>query len=159
MRWPISSDLRLHAILPTWSAGRFAKGEVGGRESVHSSTAKFICCCCSITKWCPTLCDSMNCSMPGFAVLHSLPKLLKLMFLESMMPSNHVILCCPLLLMHSTCPSIRVFSSESAVHIRWPKYWSFSFSTSPSNGYSGLISFKMDWFDLLAVQGTPQNLL
>ena len=75
------------------------------------------------------------------------------------MPSNHVILCCPLLLFPSIFPSIRVFSSESVLHIRWPKYWSFSFSISPSNEYSGLISFRMDWFDLLAVQGTLKNIL
>ena len=80
--------------------------------------------------------------------------LTKLMFIESVMPSNHLILCCPLLLLTSIFPSIRVFSSESALHIRWPKYWSFSFSICPSNEYSGLISSRIDWFDLLAVQGT-----
>ena len=88
--------------------------------------------------------------------------LLKLRSIESVMPSNHLILCCPLLLPPSIFPSIRVFSNESVLHIRWPKYWSFSFSVSPSNEYSGLISFRMDWLDLLAVQGrlksspTPQ---
>ena len=85
--------------------------------------------------------------------------LLKLMFLESVMPSNHLILCHPLLLLPSIFPSIRVFSSELALHIRWPKYWSFSFSISASNEYSGLISFRIDWFDLLAVQGTLKSLL
>src|SRR5574341_1258073 len=85
--------------------------------------------------------------------------LLKLMSIESMMPSNHLILCCPLLLMVSIFPSIRVFSNESALHIRWPKHWNFSFSISPSNEYSGLISFRMDWLDLLAVQGTLKSLL
>ena len=75
------------------------------------------------------------------------------------MPSNHLILCHPLLLLPSIFPSIRVFSNESAVHIRWPKYWSFSFSINPSNEYSGLISFRMDWLDLLAVQGTLKSLL
>ena len=75
------------------------------------------------------------------------------------MPSNHLILCCPLLLLPSIFPSIRVFSSESAVHIRWPKYWSFSFSISPFNEHSGLISFRMDWLDLLGVQGTLKSLL
>ena len=80
--------------------------------------------------------------------------LLKLIFIESVMPSNHLILCCPLLLLPSIFPSIRVFSSESVLGIRWPKYWSFSFNISPSNEYSGLISFRMDWLDLLAVQGT-----
>ena len=85
--------------------------------------------------------------------------LLKLMIFESMMPSNHLILCCPLLLLPSVFPSIKVFSNESVLHIRWPKYWSFSFSISPSNDYSGRISFRMDWFDLLAVQGTLKSLL
>ena len=79
--------------------------------------------------------------------------LLKLMSIESVMPSNHLILCCSLLLLPSVFPSIRVFSSESALRIRWPKYWSFSFSISPSNEYSGLISFRIDWLDLLALQG------
>ena len=81
------------------------------------------------------------------------------MSIESLMPSSHLILCCPLLLLPSIFPSIRVFSNESVFHIRWPKYWSFSFSISPSNEYSGLISFRMDWLDLLAVQGTLKSLL
>ena len=90
--------------------------------------------------------------------------LLKLMSIESVMPSNHLILCSPLLLLPSTFPSIRVFSKESVLHIwlkvlEWPKYWSFSFSISPSNEYSGLIPFRMDWLDLLAVQGTLKSLL
>ena len=84
---------------------------------------------------------------------------LKLMSIESVMPSNHLIVCHPLLLPPSVFPSIRVFSNESALHIWWPNYWSFSFSISPSNGYSGLISFRMDWFYLLAVQGTLKSLL
>ena len=85
--------------------------------------------------------------------------LLKLMSIESVMPSNHLILCCPLLLLPSIFPSIRVFSNESALCIRWPKYYSFSFNISPSNEYSGLISFRMDWLDLLAVEGTLKSLL
>ena len=85
--------------------------------------------------------------------------LLKLMYTELAMPSNHLILCCPLLLPPSIFPSIRVFSNESALRIRWPKYWSFSFSISASNEHSGLISFRMDWMDLLAVQGTLKSLL
>ena len=85
--------------------------------------------------------------------------LLKLMSINSVMPSNHLILCCPLLLLPSIFPSIRVFSNESALHIKWPKYWSFSFNLSPSNEHSGLISFRMDWLDLLAVQGTLKSLL
>ena len=85
--------------------------------------------------------------------------LLKLMSVELVMPSNHIILCCPFLLPPSIFPSIRVFSKESALHIRWPKYWSFSFNISPSNEHSGLISFRMDWLDLLVVQGTRKSLL
>ena len=85
--------------------------------------------------------------------------LLKLMSIKSVMPSNHLILCHPLFLLPSIFPSIRVFSNESVLHIRWPKYWSFSFSISPSNEYSGLISFRIDWFDLLALQGTLKSLL
>ena len=85
--------------------------------------------------------------------------LLNLMSIESVMPSNHLILCCPLFLLPSICPSIRGFSNESVLHIRWPKNWGFSFSLSPSNEYSGLISFRIDWLDLLAVQGTLKSLL
>ena len=85
--------------------------------------------------------------------------LVKLMSIESMMPSNHLILCHPLLLLPSVFPSIRIFSNKSALHIRWPNYWNFSFSISPSNEYSGLISFRMDWFDLLAVQRILKSLL
>ena len=96
----------------------------------------------------------MNCSTPGFPVLHHLPE-----FSQLMIPSNHLILCNPLLLLPSIFPSIRIFSGESAHRIRWPKYWSFSCSISPSNEYSGLISFRIDWFDLLAVQGTLKSLL
>ena len=90
---------------------------------------------------------------------HQLPEFIKLMSIESVMPSNHLILCRPLFLLPSIFPSIRVFSNESALHIRWPKYWSFSFNISLSNEYSGLISFRMDWLDLLAVQGTLESLL
>ena len=98
----------------------------------------------------------MNCSMPGFAVLHCL----KLMSIELVTPSNHLNHPChPFLFMPSIFPSIRVFSNELALHIRWPKYWSFSFSISPSNEYSGLISLRIDWFYLLAVQGPLKSLL
>ena len=92
----------------------------------------------------------------SFTISQSLPKL---MSIESVMPSNHLILCRPLLLLPSIFPIIRVFSNESALHIRWPKYYNFSFSINPSNEYSGLIFFRMDWLDLLAVQGTLKNLL
>ena len=115
--------------------------------------------CCSVAQSCPTLCDPMDCSMPGLPVHPNSWSLPKLMSIESVMPSNHLILHYPLLLMPSIFPNIRVFSNESALRVRWPKYWSFSFSTSPSNKYSGLISFRMDWLDLLAVQGTLKSLL
>ena len=101
----------------------------------------------------------MNRSTPGLSVHHQLPDSPKPMSIESMMPSNHLILCCPLLLLPSIFPSIRVFSNESALCIRWPKYWSFSLNISPSNEHSGLISFRMDQLDLLAVQGPLKSLL
>ena len=101
----------------------------------------------------------MDCSTPGFPVHHQTWSLLKLMSIESVMPSNHLILCRPLLLQPSIFPSIRAFSNESVLHIRWPKYWSFSCSISPSNEHPGLISFRMDWLDLLAVQGPLKSLL
>ena len=103
----------------------------------------------------------MDCSAPGFLVLHYLLEFCwnSCPLSQWWMPSNHLILYCPLLLLPSVFPSIRVFSNESVIHIRWPKFWSFSFSISPSNEYSGLISFRIDWFDLLAVQGTLKSLL
>ena len=97
--------------------------------------------------------------MPGFPILHHLLSLLKFRCIESVMLSNHLILCCSLLLLPSIFPSIRGFSNELAHRIRWPKYWSFSFSISLFNEYSGLISFRIDWFDLFAVQGTVKSLL
>ena len=103
------------------------------------------------TPWTPARQASLS-----FTISHSL---LKPMSSQSVIPSSHLILCRPLLLLPSIVPSIRVFSSESALHIRWPKYWSFSFSISPSNEYPGLISLRMDWLDLLAVQGTLKSLL
>ena len=115
--------------------------------------------CCSVAQSCLTLCDPMDCSTAGFSVLHHFPELAQTHIHASMMPSNHRILCHPLFLLPSVFLSIRVFSNESAVCVRWPKYWSFSFSISPSNEYSGLISFRMDWLDLLAVQGTLRSLL
>ena len=115
-------------------------------------------CCYSVFKSYLTLCNPMDCSMPGFPVLRYLLDLLKFMSIESMMLANHLILCRPLFLLPSVFPSIRVFSNELALCIRWPKYWSFSFSISPSNEYSGLISFRIDWFDL-AVQGTLKSFL
>ena len=111
----------------------------------------------SVAKLCPTLCNTMDYSTPGSSVLLYSQSLLKFMSTELVMLSNHLILCWPLLLLPSIFPRIRVFSNVLALHIRWPKYWNFSIS--PSNEYSGLISFRIDWFDLLAVQGTFKSLL
>ena len=116
-------------------------------------------CCCSVAESCQTLCNSMDCSMPDLPTFTVPRSLLKLMSIESVMPSNHLVLCRPLLLLSSNFPSIRVFSNESALCIRWPKNWSISFSVSPSSEHSELISFRMDWLDLLAVQGTLKRLL
>ena len=103
------------------------------------------------------LCQLLPPQLVSFPFLHQLPELAQPMSIESVMPSNHLILCRPLLLLPSIFPSIRVFSSELVLPIRWPKDWSFSFSISPSNEYSGLISFKIDWFDILVVQGTLKS--
>ena len=113
----------------------------------------------SVTQLCLTLCDPMDCSTPGLPVHHHLPELTQThvhRVSDAIQPSH---LCRPLLLQPSIFPSIRVFSNESVLHIRWPKHWSFSFSISPSNDYSGLISFRIDWLDLLAAQGTLKSLL
>ena len=113
----------------------------------------------SVAQSCLTLCNPKDCNTPGFPVYHRSRNLPKLMSIISVMPSNHLILCHPLLLLPSVFSSIRVFSSESALCIRWLKYWNFSLSISPSNEYSGLISFRTDYFDFLAVQGTLKSLL
>ena len=101
----------------------------------------------------------MNHSTPALPVHHQLPEFTKLMSINSVMPSSHLILCRPLLLLPPIPPSIRVFSNESTLHMRWLKYWSFSFTISPSNKHPALISFRMDWLDLLAVQGNSKSLL
>ena len=116
-----------------------------------SSVQSLSCVLLFATPWTATRQDSLT--------ITNSRSLLNLMSIKSVMPSNHLILCCALLLLPSTFPSIRVFSNESVLRIGWPKYWSFSFSISPSNEYSGLISFRMDWLDLLAVQGTLKGLL
>ena len=114
-------------------------------------------CCCSVTKLCLILCNPIDCSTPGFPVLHYLPEFVKTLSIELVMPSNHLIFCCSFLLLPSIFPSIRVFSNNLALPIRGPKYWSFSIS--PSSEYSGLISFRIDWLDLPAVEGTLKSLL
>ena len=113
----------------------------------------------SVAQSCLNLCDPMDCSTPGFPVHHQLLKLAQIHVLASVMPSNHLILCHPFLLPPSIFPSIRVFSNESALRMMWPKYWSFSFSISPPNECSGLISFRIGWLDLLEVQRTFKSLL
>ena len=113
----------------------------------------------SVAQSCPTLCDPMNRSMPGLPVHRHSRNPPKPMSIVSVMPSNHLTLCHPLLLLPSIFPSITVFSNESALRIRWPKYWSFSFSIRPSNEHPGLISYRMDWLDLLAVQGILKSFL
>ena len=113
----------------------------------------------SFTQSCLTLATPWTAAHQASLSITNLQSLLKLISIESVMPSNHLILCCPLLLLPSIFPSIGVFSNELALHIMWPKYWNFSFSISLSNEYSGLISFRMDWLDLLAVQGTLKSLI
>ena len=113
--------------------------------------------CCSVSKACPTLCNSMDCSMSGSLSFTISQRLLKHMSVKSVRPSNHLNLCHPLLLLTSIFPRIKVFSNELALCIQWPKYWSFSIS--PCNEYSGLNSFRIDWFDLLGVQATLKSLL
>ena len=117
---------------------------------INRGSVQFI----SVTQPCLTLCDPMKCSTPGLPIHHNLPEFTQLMSIESVMPFSHLILCCPLLLLTTIPPSIRVFSSGSTLPMRWPKYCSFSFGIIPSKEIPGLISFRMDWLDLLAVQGT-----
>ena len=122
-----------------------------GRRSRSLKTCRLLLrrrfCCCSVSKSCPSLSDSWTAARQAPLSSTNSRSLLKFMSIESVMPYNRHILCCPLLV-PSIFPNIRVFSDEWALHIRWPKYWSFSFSISPSNEYSGLISFRIDWFDL-----------
>ena len=132
---------RAKTIRSSRSKNNFFPPSVQSSHSVVSS---------SVTPWTAAHQASLSISNPRNS--------LKLMSIELVMPSNHLILCCPLLLLPSIFPSIRSFSNESVLHIRWPKYWSFSFNISPSNEYSGLISFRVDWLDLLAVQGTLKSL-
>ena len=116
-------------------------------------------CCCSASQSCLTLCDPMDCSTPGFPVLHQLPEFAQTHVHrvgDAIQPSHPL---SPLLLLPSIFPSIRIFSDESAPRIRWSKYWSFSFNIRPSNEYSGLISFRMDWFDFLQSKGLSKSLL
>ena len=129
------------------------KRRLKGKISNSFSSVQFV------AQSCLTLCDPMNAARQASLSITNSQSLLKLMSIGLVMPSNHLILCCPLLLLPPIPPSIRVFSNESTLLMRWPKYWSFSFSISPSNEYPGLLSFRMDWLDFLAVQGTLRSLL
>ena len=151
-----TQELNLHLLcLLHWQVRSLPLVHLG--KQVMQMTLPKVVAYFSVVKSCMTLCDPMDCSMPQSSAISW--SLLKLTSTGSVMPSNHLILCHPLLLLPSFFPSIRVFSNESVLCIRWPKYWSFSFSISPSSEYSGLISFRMDWLDLLAVQGTLKKLL
>ena len=137
---------------------RFHSGDPGSTPDRGTKIPQTVFSSVQSTQLCPTLCDLMDHCTPASLSITNSQSLLKLISIESVMPSKHLILCC-LLLPPSIVPSIRVVSSESVLCIRWPKYWSFSFSISPSNEYSGLISFRIDWLYLLAVQGTLKSLL
>ena len=128
------------------------------RTNIWICGLQTFCCCCSVAKLCPTLCGPWTAAHQSSLSFTISQSLLKLMSIEAVMPSSHPILCHPLLLLPSIFFSIWIFSSELALRIRWPRYWSYSFSISPSNEYSGLISFRIDWFDLLAVLGTVKSL-
>ena len=153
--FPESNFVDLNLVKKIFFSCQFLINSNVNKWSFKNYTVQFI----SVAQLCPTLCDSMNCSMPGSLSITNSWSSPKPMSIESVMPSNYLILCHPLLFLPSIFPSIRVFSNESALRIRWPKYWSFSFSISPFNEYLGLISFRMDWLDLLAVQGTLKSLL
>ena len=157
-QWPTRSIAWLWFwIFPMFSFFTFsaAYGTPVSTPFVCFSSVQF----CSVAQSGPTLCNPMECSMLGFLVHHSFWGLLKLMYIELVMPSNYFILCHPLLLLPSIFPSIMVFSNVPVLHIKRQKDWSFSFSISSSNEYSELISFRIDWLDLLAVQGTLKSLL
>ena len=138
-----------------WTSPRAQYVKFESRKGLKRYSVQFS----SVAQSCPTLCDPMDCSTPSFPDHHQLPELAQAHVHQiSDIPSNHLILCRPLLLLPSIFLNIRVFSNESGLHIRWPKYWSFSFSISPSNEQSGLISFRIAWLNLLAVQGTLKSL-
>ena len=143
----------------TWRAAVHGVTESDTTERLHFTSLHYPSVhFSSVTQSCLTLCDPVNCSTPGVPVTNSRSSH-KLTSIESVMRSSHLILCHSLLLLPSVFPSIRVFSNESALHIRWPKYWSFIFSISPSNEHSGQISLRMDWLNLLAVQEILKSLL
>ena len=161
-RWPFHW-IRLIRIETIWGSATNVSGE-GGKDEEHKASAlRPISISFSSVLFSRSVvsnsCDLWTAARQASLSITNSQSLLKLMFIESVMPASHLILSRPLLLLPSTFPSIRVFSNESALRIRWPKYWSFSFNISPSNEHPGLISFGMDWLDLLAVQGTLKSLL
>ena len=150
MRW-------VHGVAKSWTQlSDFHCFTFIAYYKIQSKVSCVIQCCFSVAKSCPTLCRPMDCSMLGSSVLHYLPEFAQIhVHWVGGAMSNHLILCCPLILLPSFFPSIRIFSKGLAVYIRWPKYWNFS----PSNECSGLISLRIDWYDLLAIQGTFESLL
>ena len=158
--FPFPGDLSNPEIEPVSLAleGRFFTTEPS-EEPYILDMFQFVSVSLFQSLMCPTLCNPMDCHMPVSLSITNSQSLLKLMSTESVMPSNHLIFCHPLLLPPSIFPRIRVFSKESVLWIRMPKYWGFNFSISPSNEHPGLISFRMDWLDLLIVQGTLRSLL
>ena len=158
--WSSTNLLRVCVCACVFGVFVYTCKYVLGRFSLcQKLTYVYMYCCYSMAQSYPTLCNPMDCNMSGLSVLHISWSLPKFMSIALVMPSSHLILCCPLLFLASIFPSIRHFSSESTVRISWQKYWSFSFSISPSNEYSGLISLKIDCFDLLAVWGALGSLL
>ena len=143
-------DLGIKPMSPAWQVDSLPLSHLGSPDQSI---------CCSVIQFCLTLCNPMDCSRPGSLSFTISQSLLKLMSIESVTPSNHFILCRPLLLLPSTFSSINIFFNKSALCIKWLKRSSFNFGISPSNEYSGLISFRIDWSDLLVVQGTLKSLI
>ena len=154
----LESVLLSFLMLLNCNAGEDSRESLGHQgkqgDQISESSVQFS----SVAQLCPTLCDPTNCSMPGLPVRHQLPEFTQT-HVHRVSDASHLILCRPLLLLPPIPRSIRVFSNESTLRMRWPKYWSFTFSIIPSKEYPGLISFRMDWLDLLAVQGTLKSLL
>ena len=142
-------DLEIIDLFSHWAPWSWVEAAVP--FEMTEAVCLCLCCCCSVAKSCLTLCNPMNCSAPDFPVLHHLPKFAQIHVHWVSDAIYLIILCWPVLLLYPIFPSIRVFSTESALRVRWPKYWSFSFSISPSNEYPGFILFRLDWFDFLAV--------
>ena len=154
-----SGNLLYSTRISVWCSVEAYSADMREREWSSGRRGDMYCCCCLVSQSCLTICDPMDCSTPGLPVLHHPPSLPNFMFITSVMMFSHLILWYPLLHLPSIFLSIRDFTNELSAHIRCPKYWSFSFSISPSSEYSGLISLMIDGFELLAVQGTFRSLL